>query len=135
MSEPRVLYTTCDKCKKRFYPYGHKPIIPPPYDEVECPHCGHKNPLVWDLQLGRELARKKLGLNKDLDNRVKQMEIENKELKIEIASLKKQVEENAESINKLKTILDSLFPFVRKQITDLFTQLKKELKKEAPFRV
>jgi DNA-directed RNA polymerase subunit RPC12/RpoP len=116
--EARRCRTFCPDCGKTFFPYGGIPIIPPLMDDVKCPYCGYKGRVVWDDELDREIQRKKLGLDKDLEDRVKWLELENKTLRVEFEALKKKIDDNTEIINQLNSSIGELIPLIRKQVAE-----------------
>ena len=130
---PPIIEVKCGKCGNIFFPYGKRPFLPPVMDTFNCSHCGEQHTRIFDKKVARELVRKELGLDRGIDEKMRTLGLENKELKFAVDSLRKQVEENASSLNKLKIRIDTkLLPEVRKQLSEEITQLIIGNTKEKP---
>ncbi|MCP8313787.1 MAG: hypothetical protein H3Z53_05380 [archaeon] len=88
MDSPVVAVVQCTNCKGIFYPHGNTPIIMPVVSVETCPHCGKEDMYIWDKDLHKELVRKKLGLDKPLEDKVKSLEKEIQSLKDELNTIK-----------------------------------------------
>lgn len=97
-----------------------------------CPKCKRELTRVFDDEIAREIARKRLGLDEKSDERMEQLELENKALKIDLKSLKEKVEANTNRIDELR---DSTIPQVRKQLANEIAKLMvKKAKKKSTFK-
>jgi len=123
MTMPTIIKVNCSKCGNAFYPYGDYPTIPPVADRLQCPECNYVGTYIFDQQLQRESIRKALGLEKKVEEKIKMMELENKQLRMEIDRLKEQTEENGEIINELKTRVGKLIPEIRKQVAEAISEI------------
>lgn len=105
-TQPTGYITRCSKCGHEWEPY-EPGIIPPIMDKLTCPECGHAKTAIWDRELLRELARKKLGLEKYPVNKI--IELENK-------------------VDKLEGKLDGEL----KTLREIFTNIQKWMKRYQP---
>lgn len=132
ISKFRLIRVRCKKCGHQFFPHGMVPIIPGALGKYTCPYCGKKQTIIHDMELQREFARKELGLDKELKDEVRRIELEYQELKTEIDWLKKQVEDNTEAIKELETTIGKKIVDTKKQLSKEIAQILGERTKKKP---
>lgn len=135
--EPYLIEIRCEnaECRKLFRPYKKK-CVPPAYDIFECPYCGHKNLIIFDEQLRREVAKKELGLDRTLEAKIGEIELENKGLRFELESFLSRIDDNTKAINELRKHVDTLILQVRKEFAETIAKERiAKAKKKAPSKM
>ncbi len=123
MKETELITIVCRSCKKSFYPYGKRKMFPPAYGTYKCPYCNEENGIIFDEELNREMARKKLGLDKKLETEVERLSMENKLLKQEVEWLKNQTAQNSANLENLAKYTDSEILDAKKEMAQKLAEL------------
>jgi len=125
-----VINVICGNCGKIYQPFGDEPVVPPTYSRLTCPYCGHKENVVFDDELRREIARRELNLDNQLG--MKELESSYKTLKGQVESLSKRIEGMDKDIATVKEAINSLIPAVRKQVAEAIANLLQPAKENNP---
>lgn len=124
-----VVSVTCSECGKEFYPYGRKRTVPPPYDNLRCPNCGHYLTIYYDKELARDVARKTLKLDEDKDQKIRELELNNKELKIRLETAEGQIKNLQKDAEETKKLIDGLPSKLRTVIEEASAKIENQQKK------
>jgi hypothetical protein len=115
----------CIYCKHEWLPYGNHPIIPPVCDELVCPNCGKTNRIIWDKELDRENARKRLGL--DTNPTLSKMQSDYNELNRRLEVSEGRIKDLEKGIIEIRELVDAAPKKIRKEVEEAIAEAQKNM--------